>query len=320
MNREPDRELIDVIIPTYHPDEKLTKLLSMLSSQTLKPYRVVLVNTEQSLFDHGLIRGYEHCFEGGMEIHHIRKADFDHGGTRNYGVSLTSSPYFLFMTEDAVPADVDLLECLYAGFGRDPKVGAVYARQLTTEDSSFDEVLSRRFNYPAESRVKGIRDLPELGIKTYFQSDVCCLYRRDIFQKCGGFPDHVIFNEDMIYCASMLKAGYFSVYEADACVYHAHHYGGAAQLHRNFDLGVSQADHPEVFGGIRSEGEGVRMVREGIRTLVSSRRGRFIPCYIFRCGCRLIGYRLGKSYQHLPGWMIRMLTGSPAYWERENRV
>ena len=43
----------------------------------------------------------------------------------------------------------------------------------------------------------------------------------------------------------------------DAQVVHSHNYCALQQFHRNFDLAVSQTMHPEVFGGIRSESEGI---------------------------------------------------------------
>ena len=41
---------IDVIIPTYHPDEKLEKCLRMLKRQTVQPQRILLINTEEGVF------------------------------------------------------------------------------------------------------------------------------------------------------------------------------------------------------------------------------------------------------------------------------
>ncbi len=36
------------------------------------------------------------------------------------------------------------------------------------------------------------------------------------------------------------------------------------QFHRNFDLGVSQAEHPEIFEGVPSEGEGSGLVKRSL--------------------------------------------------------
>lgn len=54
----------------------------------------------------------------------------------------------------------------------------------------------------------------------------------------------------MIYAAKAVEAGYSIAYAADAEVVHSHNYTNGQQFHRNFDLGVSQAEHPEVFGGV----------------------------------------------------------------------
>lgn len=54
------------------------------------------------------------------------------------------------------------------------------------------EQYTRQFNYPEESRVKWLADLPELGIKTYFCSNVCAMYRRELYLQLGGFVQKAI--------------------------------------------------------------------------------------------------------------------------------
>ena len=54
------------------------------------------------------------------------------------------------------------------------------------------------------------------GIKTFFCSNVCAAYRREIYEELGGFVRHTIFNEDMIYAAKAVEAGYSVAYAADA--------------------------------------------------------------------------------------------------------
>ena len=58
--------------------------------------------------------------------------------------------------------------------------------------------------------------LRRLGIKTFFCSNVCAAYRREIYEELGGFVKHTIFNEDMIYAAKAVEAGYAIAYAADA--------------------------------------------------------------------------------------------------------
>ena len=69
----------------------------------------------------------------GAEVVNLEQADFDHGGTRDWGAGLSDGDYLLFLTQDALPADAYLVEHLAAAF-RDPAVKAAYARQLPKAD------------------------------------------------------------------------------------------------------------------------------------------------------------------------------------------
>ena len=171
----------------------------------------------------------------------------------------------VFMTDDAVPADDRLIEHLVAAFDqRGPQGESVimaYARQLPDKDCPLAERYTRSFNYPEEGCIKTKDDLGRMGIKTFFASNVCCAYDREKFWFQGGFINKTIFNEDMIFAGkAVLQDDYAVAYVAEARVIHSHNYGCMAQFHRNFDLAVSQADHPEVFQGIHSESEGIRLV------------------------------------------------------------
>ena len=243
----------------------------------------------------------------------MSRKEFDHGKTRNKGASKSDADVFVFMTQDAIPKDEMLIEKLTAPLA-DSKIACSYARQLPAADATVTERLTRDFNYPAKAFIKTKKDLEKLGIKTYFCSNVCCAYNAGIFREMKGFVNRTIFNEDMIYAAKAIENGYGIAYAADACVVHSHNYSGKQQFHRNFDLGVSQAEHPEIFEGISSESEGIRMVKDTIAKLKAAGAAREIPAYVYTTGCKYIGYRLGKMYKKLPNWLIMKCTMSPLYF------
>ncbi len=309
---------IDVIIPVYRPDERLHELLLRLMRQTVRADRILLVNTEQALFDESCLEGTE-----GVEVVHIRKAEFDHGGTRHMAAMRLDGAFLLFLTQDAVPADDRLIERLHRAFaGKGPsgqEVDAAYARQLAAPDCNVIERYTRAFNYGPKSRIKTAEDLPQLGIKTFFCSNVCAMYRRSAYKELGGFVRHTIFNEDMIFAGRLIAQGRAVAYCADAKVVHSHNYSGREQLHRNFDLGVSQAEHPEVFGGVKSESEGIRMVKQTAGYLCRTGKPYLLPKLVWQSGCKFLGYRLGRRYRSLPGWLIRRCTMNPGYWEAAKR-
>lgn len=95
---------------------------------------------------------------------------------------------------------------------------------------------------------------------------------------------------------------------------HSHNLTVMQQFRRNFDLAVSQADHPEVFGGVPAEGEGIRLVGNTARWLIDRGKPWLIPYLVLVSGCKYAGYRLGKTYRFLPGPLVRWCSGNKSYW------
>jgi len=305
--------IVDVIIPTCKPEEEFLVLLDRLEGQSVKPRRIILMNTEEKYLErlqYGRHRFREYT---NLEIHHLSFREFDHGNTRNKGVQKSNTPYFVCMTQDAIPADAYLLERLLAPL-QAGEAAVSYARQLPKDGCSPAECFTKGFNYPEDSCLKGQEDVERLGIKAYFCSNACAAYRRTVFDALGGFTHRTIFNEDMVYAAGAVRAGEKIAYVAQAQVFHSHNYTWMQNFHRNFDLGVSQTDHPEVFGALKSESEGKRLVKETARYLRQTGNGRQIPSMLVGSGFKFLGYKLGRNYQRLPGKMVVKCSMNRNYW------
>lgn len=304
---------VDIIIPTYKPDERLLEMIKKLRAQTVKPTRIVLVNTEEKYLQN-LLRGKRYDTAGRLfEVINVSAREFDHGATRNKGARGSVADFLLYMTMDAMPSDDELLEKMLKPFS-DQKIAAVYARQLPYENASLGERFSRAFNYPEESCVKSLDDKDRLGIKTFFCSNACAMYRREIFEQLGGFPKDMIFNEDMVFARRIMENGYSIAYAADACVFHSHNYTNMQQFHRNFDLAVSQAMHPEVFGDVSSESEGKTYVKSAFGYFKEAGKPLYFIPFAIGSAYRLAGYKLGKRYEKMSRRQILRCTGSPNYF------
>ena len=299
---------VDVLIPVYRPDGKLTELLKRLKMQNYPIHRVILMNTEEKHFPTELTGIWDR-----VEVYHLAKEEFDHGGTRDRGVRMSTADLVLCMTQDAMPADETLIEELVKPFD-DPEVWAAYARQLPNEDCREVEKYTRSFNYPERSMVKTKEDLDRLGIKTFFCSNVCAAWRREKYLELGGFVKHTIFNEDMILAGTMIKQGGKIAYCAKAKVIHSHNYSAFQQFHRNFDLAVSQTMYPEVFGGIRSESEGIKLVKKSLSYCIKIGKPWLMIQVVTQSAGKLLGYKMGQRYRSLPMWLILRCTMSPSFW------
>ena len=305
-----ENKTVDVIIPAYHPGKEFATLIKRLEKQTVSIHRIIVMNTEESMWN----KEWEKLSDA-MEVHHLTKEEFDHGGTRARAAELSDSDVMVFMTQDAMPADRELLAELLKALDQEENIAAAYARQLPNAECSFVERYTRAFNYPDTSLVKTKADLDKYGIKTFFCSNVCAAYKKDIYEKQGGFVRRTIFNEDMIYAGGLIQAGYGIAYAAEARVIHSHNYNCMQQFHRNFDLGVSQAEHPEIFEGVPSEGEGMRLVKKTLAYLIHSGRIWLIPGFALQCAGKYAGYLAGKKFRKLPKKFILWCTMSPNYWK-----
>lgn len=306
---------VDVIVPTYKPDDSLFELFDRLKTQTVPVSNIIVINTEEKYFrqlTYGkkFVEGHKN-----IKVIHISRQEFDHGGTRRRAARQSDADVMVMMTQDAIPADDKLIENLVLPLERE-EVAVSYARQLPKADAGEIEKYTRKFNYPDVSVIKSVKDIPALGIKTFFCSNVCAAYKKEVYDSLGGFVKHTIFNEDMIYAGKAVKAGYKIAYAADARVYHSHNYTGKEQFRRNFDLGVSQAQHPEVFAGISSESEGIIMVKKAASHLWKNGYKKQVLQLIYMSGCKFAGYRLGKGYRKLPKKLILSCTANKNFWLR----
>lgn len=302
---------VDAVIPAYKPGHDLRELVEKLLDQTVRLGRIIIINTDREFFDEK-----EYLIAPAVEVVHITRHEFDHAGTRDMGLRMSDADYVLFMTMDAIPKDNYLVEKLLSGFRRADNIAVSYARQLPKKDCNRIEQITREFNYPAQSRVQTSDDIKELGIKAYFCSDVCAMYDTPIYRSLGGFKAPAIFNEDMVYAAGALDAGYAVSYCADALVYHSHNYTGRQYYRRNFDLGVSQADHPEIFERFNVKGTGMQLVRKSLAQICRRGTPADIIRLVYYSGMKYLGFRKGKNYHKLSLKSCLKHTSDKEYWNR----
>lgn len=315
--------MVDVVIPAYKPDGKFDRLIEALAVQSRKPENIIVMmtvsdeNSQEWQVLEKKVRSILDENDGSeiaLEVHPVAKSDFYHGRTRNRGVAYGRNPYVLCMTQDAVPSDSNLIERLMEVLEMYPEVSQTYARQATDEQAPEYITYTQNFNYPEIRQFKNKSHYGYLGIKTIFCSNVCCMYRRDVFDYLGGFEDKVIFNEDMIYARKAVDAGYTIVYEGNVSVIHYHKYNLRQQFKRNFDLAVSQKMNKESFAGLSSTKEGKKMVLEVLKMLWEKGDYGTAFYYVLLSGFKYMGYFFGKHYEILPYGIRLKFSSNPSFW------
>lgn len=299
---------INVIVPTYNGGEVWRKAAGSLSEQ--KGICCLVCVVDSSSIDDTKTVAEDYKFS----VFKIEPIDFNHGGTRNLAVSLIEkTDIVIFLTQDAILAECDSLTKILAYFD-DESIAAVCGRQLPHLEANPLAKHARFFNYPEVSSIKSRADIPSMGIKTAFMSNSFAAYRRDVFDKLGGFPENTILAEDMYMASKMILAGYKVAYCAEAGVFHSHNYTPWEEFHRYFDTGVFHACEPwiqEQLGG--ASGEGLRFIKSELRYLWQN-APLWIPRALLTSACKLLGYKLGKNYQKLPKSWRPFFSMYKSYW------
>ena len=279
---------IDVLIPVYKPDKSFDTVISRLLNQKIKVNKIIIINT----VDHksGELKNIWNSDK--ILIKNIQKSEFNHGLTRNYGMTLSDADYVMCMTQDAIPADRHLIDQLIKVFENEDVIVA-YAKQIPRKDCKYVERYTRAFNYPDEDIVKTRDSIDTMGIKAIFCSDVCAMYDRNKYFEIGGFRK-ADFNEDMLFAYDAITSGKKVYYASKARVIHSHNYSYRQQFFRNIEIGKSQKEFQDVFGSLQSENEGIRMVKNGIKYFIKNKKAYLIPDFILYSGFKFAGFKIGK--------------------------
>lgn len=279
---------VSLIIPTLNAEGEIGALVEALLGQSRVPDEIIVVDSSSEDGTVGIASSYR---EVTVEV--IDRRDFDHGLTRDWALRRSSGDIICFMTQDAVPANEAFVEKLIAPILEDPSIAISSGRQLPKADARRFEQLVRAFNYTDVSNVRSKDDVPRLGIKAYFATDVCAAYRRSAYLELGGFGQTDM-SEDMLMAAKAVNAGWKVAYAADAEVYHSHNFTPRQQYERNFAIGRFLERNADLLSCASEVGEGGRLARDVATTLVKEGDISELLAFAADCAARLAGNRAGR--------------------------
>ena len=277
--------MVNTVIPTLNGQNYLEKLLPALKMQSI--YVDSIIVDSSSTDDTSMVAS-----QHGACVLTVVRNEFNHGKTRNIGIHLVKSDIVVLLTQDAILADNYCLENLLKPLD-DPQIIASYGRQVPRPDASPAERFTRLFNYPDTPIVKGIDNLPRLGIKTFFFSNVCSAIKTKEFKELGGFPENIIMFEDLIFAAKAIMKGYKIAYVPEAKVWHSHNFSLIQQFRRYQDAGISLRNNAWIFKYTKANREGAEFLKQEIAYLSKKHQCQWIPYAIAESVFKFAGFWLG---------------------------
>lgn len=294
---------VSILILTKNEERNIEECLDAVFAQDLdgRP-EVILIDSGSTDRTLEIARAYP------LELYRLAEHAFHHARTRNLGAELARGGYLTYLAADALPCNENWLGALLRNFG-DPRVGAVYGRQLPRPNASIERrtVLDRMY---ADRRLeKWGATKAELGYRYYHFSTVNCAIRKEVWRQTG-FPPDTNVCEDVAIAARILDAGWKIVYEPDAAVYHTHDFSGWQLFRRYFDMGVIYRRR-----NIWDSANRKMLLRDGFRSLRAKVSG-FQNLYSIaaRAGgvcqdtAKFAGLVLGNNERWLPRALKRRLS------------
>ena len=237
---------VSVVIPTLDAGRRFREVLEGLRAQEGNFELEILV------LDSGSSDGTVELAESyRAKVHRVAPLEFNHGATRDLGISLSRGEYVALLVQDAVPADGQWLAAMVEDLENDEEVTGVYSRQIPREESSaLTRVLVNGWATASPVRREQFADpekYPSLPLEERWRlatfDNVSSCVRRRVWERIPFGRTN--FGEDLRWGKKTIEAGHKLVYEPCSAVFHSHERGALYDLRRHY---ANQSVLLDLFG------------------------------------------------------------------------
>jgi rhamnosyltransferase len=212
---------ISIIIPVKNGILTIRQCLNSIFNQTL------ICQSEVIIIDSGSSDGtIELLKEYPIRLFQIPPQDFNHGATRNYGVSLAKGEFVVMTVQDARPGDNRWLEKMLNHFS-DTNVAAVVGQQVVPHDPDKNpHQWWRPVSKPGYIEIYYDNPSDFLRLSGQAKDDAChyddvnTMYRKSALQEIPF--QEVDFGEDMLIVIDLLSNRKKVIYDTNSSVWHYH--------------------------------------------------------------------------------------------------
>jgi rhamnosyltransferase len=287
---------ISIIIPTKNAGAGFDDCLSRIFTQkTDYNYEVIVIDSGSTDSTLDIIAQYP------IRLIIIKPEEFGHGKTRNLGASLATGKYFVYLTQDALPADENWLDFLLTDIGSDDEIAGAYSRTIPRSNCDPFEARYIAQAWGDKKEIKELLDYKKYNKaykKTVFISNISSCIQKDIWKRIP-FSENIIMAEDQDWSKRALEAGYKIAYEPESLVYHSHTYTLKELFKRYYDAGTA---HKQVFGD-----------NNNVYLLLIPLFAIIVSILDLRFMWRR-GYNLSAMVRWTPNAVVRHLTEAIGFW------
>lgn len=220
---EPAAPLVSVIVPCYNSARTIRQCLTAIFNQrTAHPFDVTVVDSSTDETPQIVAREFP-----AAQLMHLEQRTWA-GAARNLGVRATRAPYCLMIDSDCV-AQPDLIERLVARHSEESyaAVGGSLANGTPQNWSGTVGYLIEFKEFMPATPLRLEQSIPTANLA----------YRRDVFERYGGFDDAMELGEDILFNWQVVRAGERLLYDPALGVTHLNRTGWRTVLRYQVRLG-----------------------------------------------------------------------------------
>ena len=233
-------DAVTVVVINYNSAAVLVTCLTTLSSQSLRPLRVLVMENEGSANTLTRLRETADIAfaNGSCEIHPLA-TNLGFAAANNRAIAMCDTEFVALLNPDAFP-HADWLEKLLAAAQRHPEAAAFGSRQMIDGQPGIVDGIGDVYHMSGLSWRKGhgrpLRDEDLVEREIFSPCAAAALYRRSALLEVGGFDERFFcYFEDVDLGFRLRLAGYKAIYVPDAVVDHV---GGTSSGGKRSDFAV----------------------------------------------------------------------------------
>lgn len=229
---------VTIVIPTKNAGQQFKDVLKAIDGQiTEKTFEIICVDSGSKDGTLEIIKSFPN-----VRLAEIPPEEFGHGKTRNYGASLGTGEYIVFITQDALPASDSWLDNLVNAVADDPLCAGGFGIHYPYDNCNLFDKRDLKIHFAGfgqENTYYWINDWRRYHndegyrhLLAFYSDNNSCM-RRSVWEKIPY--DDVNFAEDQFWARKIIELGYHKVYAAHAPVYHSHNYKVSSYFRRYYD-------------------------------------------------------------------------------------
>jgi glycosyltransferase involved in cell wall biosynthesis len=195
---------ISVVITVKNEGEQIENFLNSLANQTLGAKKIIVVDGGST---DNTVEKLKKFKEKIPNLNIYIKDGFNISQGRNFAIRNTNTK-LIAVTDGGVELKKDWLENLFKSFRLNKNAKVVAGFSLPLCNSWFERTISCLF----------IPQIREINPKKFMPSSRSIAFKREVWEKVGGYPEDLDVGEDMFFNFRIKNSGYNIIFNPDAIV------------------------------------------------------------------------------------------------------